>query len=80
MHEQASDETVRMFHQFMATAEGGALHDVKDATCNMLASILSGVPEWSIAEAERQVDLCCRDIKKAISANWHTRKPHHRTQ
>lgn len=80
MHEQASNETVRMFSQFMATAEGGSLQDVKDAACNMLASILIGVPEWSISEAERQVDLCTRDIKKSIRANWHTRKLHHRTQ
>jgi hypothetical protein len=80
MHARANDETIRIFRQFMATAEGAALQDAKDAACNMLASILSGVPEWSIAEAERQVDLCCRDIKKAIRANWHARKPHQRTQ
>jgi hypothetical protein len=80
MRQDVSEETVRLFREFMAVAEGADLQDVKDAACNMLASVLCGVPEWSIAEAERNVDMCCRDIKKAISANWPTRKPHPRTQ
>lgn len=78
MKEQASDATVEMFHKFMAIAEGARLQDVKDAACNMLASVIVGDPTMqSIADAERHVNFCSRDIKTACRANWDRRKLHH---
>lgn len=78
MHEKASDNTVRLFHEFMKLAEDQPLQDVKDAACNMLASIIIGQPDIpNVDRAQRHVDFCSRDIKTAVRANWEQRKLHH---
>jgi hypothetical protein len=77
MKEKASDNTIRMFHEFMAIAEGQPLQDVKDAVCNMLASIIVGQPDIrTVDRAQRHVDFCAKDIKTAVRANWDHRKLH----
>lgn len=77
MKEQASENTVRMFHEFMEIAEGQPLQDVKDAVCNMLASIIIGQPDiLNVDRAQRHADFCLRDVKTAIRSNWDRRELH----
>lgn len=77
MKEQASDNTVRLFHDLMKLAKDQPLQDVKDAICNMLASVIAGQPDLRhVDHAQRHADLCCRDVKTAIRANWDRRVLH----
>lgn len=77
MHDNASDNTVRLFHEFMELAKDQPLQDVKDAICNMLASVIAGQPDLrNIDHATRHADLCSRDVKTAIRANWNRRVLH----
>jgi len=77
MKDQASDNTIRLFHAFMELAKDQPLQDVKDAVCNMLASVVAGQPDLRhIDQALRHVDFCSRDIKTAIRANWDGRVLH----
>lgn len=77
MKEQASDNTIRLFHEFMRLAQDQPLQDVKDAVCNMLASIIIGQPDLRNADAaQRHAEWCFRDVKTAIRANWDRRTLH----
>lgn len=77
MKEEASPNTIRLFHEFMKLAEDQPLQDVKDAVCNMLASVIIGQHDIpNVDRAQRHADFCNRDIKTAIRANWDRRKLH----
>lgn len=77
MREEASLNTIRLVHEFMRLAEGQPLQEVKDAICNMLASIIIGQPDMrSIGEAEEHARFCLKDVKKAMRSNWERRQLH----
>lgn len=78
MKEQASPNTVRLVHEMMKLVEGQPLQDVKDAVCNMLASIIIGEPRFETqGQADEHARMCLRDVKRAIAANWPRRQLHH---